>query len=57
MAKVVFNLQNTCLNCEKPIPADYELCTTKCMNELAKEAKAQGVKSHYNISDVWRKPT
>ena len=54
--KVEVVLNNTCLNCEKPIPMDFMLCTTRCMNELRKEAKEQGVDSHYGISDVWRKP-
>ena len=51
---VEINLQNTCLNCERPIPMDFEICTKKCLDELAECAKAHGVKSYYTIKEVWK---
>lgn len=53
--KVEFNLKCTCLNCDKEINPDYQICSIACLYELAECARKQGVKSHYGKSDVWKK--
>ena len=53
--RIKVELENTCLNCEKPIPMEFELCSIRCLNELADCAKKQGVKSNYKKNEVWKK--
>ncbi len=46
---------HTCLNCEKEMEtSDMSklLCSKKCLLELNKYARKQGVQSHYNMDDI-----
>lgn len=55
--KIKVRLVNSCLNCEMEIPMEYELCSTKCLNELRECASASGVKGkdfNYKKDEVWK---
>lgn len=54
-ATVKVKLLYTCLNCEKPIPQEFELCSKKCLDKISDTAKKQGVKSRFRMGEVWRK--
>ena len=46
-------IRNTCIWCEEnEVSVDKMICSMKCLNEMAKSAKEQGVKSHYTKDDV-----
>ena len=45
-------LKHSCLWCEEEVDVDYMICSTKCLDEMAKSAKEQGVTSHYTKDDV-----
>lgn len=53
---IEIRLVNGCLNCDKPIPMEFMLCSIPCMNELNKCAAKQGVRADFNKEDVWSKP-
>lgn len=52
---IQIKLNNTCLNCDRLIPIDFMLCSVCCKNALDKYAEKQGVKSSFDLSDVWKK--